>query len=1173
MAEEVHKSDAAKRPTAAQGSGGKGKSEVAQREEKILEFWNKNNIFKKTESKGSREFVFYDGPPFANGLPHYGHILAGTIKDAIPRYKTMRGYKIVRTWGWDCHGLPVENLIEKELGLKSKKDILDYGIARFNEAARVNIMKDAASWEVIVPRMGRFVDMKTAYRTMDTSYTESVWWSFKTLHNKGLVYKGFKSMHLCPHCETTLSNFEVAQGYKDITDLAVTVMLPLAEDPAINLLIWTTTPWTLPGNMAAAVREDIEYTKFKVTDDERFAGKVFIAATDRVATLGHAYDVVGFMKGAELVGKSYHPPFGYYKDAALSGIENAWKIYHAPYVSTEEGTGIVHLAPAYGDEDMELAKEKGISLVHHVNTAGRFTGEVVDFAGLPVKPKEDPQKTDVEIVKNLTARGLLFKKEKITHSYPHCWRCDTPLLNYAASSWFVRVTAIKDKIVAQNKKISWVPPDVRDGRFGKWLEGARDWAISRSRFWGAPLPVWESKKTGERVVVGNIEELKKRVVHGGNAYFLMRHGEAESNVKNILNATKKSPYHLTKNGRESAEKEALRLRGRGITHIFHSPLLRTKETAEIVARTLNIPSENIIEDERLREINPGIYEGGSREEYHAAFKSVQHLLRQAPEGGESWIDVKKRVGDLLYDVDDLYQGKGILFVTHDSPAFMLFSAASGEAFEACCVRKGEKHTDFLKTGEVRELPFTPLPHNKEFELDLHRPHIDNVKLRGDDGEVLERVPDVFDCWYESGSMPFAQHHYLGEPLPAFNPQGGLFSSRRGYPADFIAEGMDQTRGWFYSLLVLGTALFGAAPYRRVIVNGLVLAEDGQKMSKRLHNYTDPLALAERYGADSIRYYMLSSPLMRGEDLNFSDKGVEDIMRKNIVRTDNVLSFYKLYKSDSVKESAPSPHVLDHWLLSRTHELVRDVTAGLENYELDRATRPIADFIDDLSTWYLRRSRERFKGEDEKDRACALRATREALLTLAKTMAPFMPFFAEYLFQELRREEDEESVHLAAWPGEQKADDTVLKEMATVRRAASLGLLARAEAGIKVRQPLSELTLKGEIASSHLFLIAEEVNVKNVRIDTDLAEEAALDTNITPKLREEGVLRDHIRLAQDARKEMELIPEEQVDEIVFKTTPEAAAALENNKMLILKVTNARHTTTVISEETPAVEIKK
>lgn len=1109
------------------------KSELAKREEEILDFWNTNDIFKKSEENPAPngEFVFYDGPPFATGLPHYGHILASTIKDAIPRYKTMRGFRVRRRWGWDCHGLPLENEIEKELGLETKRDIEKLGVDTFNEAARNAVLRYADDWKKIVPRFGRWVDMERDYRTMDASYTESVWWVFKQLYDKKLIYKDFKSMHLCPRCGTTLSNFEVNLGYKDITDFAVTVKLPLEDEKNTSLLVWTTTPWTLPGNMAAAVDKSKVYVVVSVE------GENLIVAKERISVLGENPNVVEELPGTKLVGRRYTPPFDYYRKSELEGKKRAWKIYHAPYVSMEEGTGAVHLAPAFGDDDMRLAKTEGIPLVHHVTEEGRFAPEVIDFAGMPVKSKDtsdEPERhlsADIEIIKYLAHKGLLFKKEKITHSYPLCWRCDTPLLNYAASSWFVKVTAIRDKMVAENNKVRWVPKEVGEKRFGNWLKSARDWAISRSRYWGAPLPVWQNEKTGEHVVIGSIQDLKKYTKCSGNRYLVMRHGEAKSNEKNTVNWKIDERYTLTSKGKEEVGYTAKKLKD--IDLVITSPLPRTRETAAIAADELQLDKKQIIIDDRLREIETGTFEGRPVSEYRAFFSSTLEKFTKRPPQGENLEDVRCRVGELLYELERTHKGKTILLVTHEYPVWQMMALAQGLGNRASAALK-DTHDDFVQTGSVGELDFVPLPHNKNYELDLHRPYIDEIELIDRDEAPLHRVPEVFDCWYESGSMPYGQHHYPFENTKVFNPRRTWFQKSKGYPADFIAEGMDQTRGWFYSLLVLGTALFGRAPYQNVIVNGTVLAEDGQKMSKRLKNYPDPMEIVSLYGADAVRYYLLSSGVVRGDDLNFSGQGVGDISRKLITRLANVLSFYEMYKVSADEErdnaDAPSLHVLDRWIVARLNTLISDTTDAMECYELDRATRPILGFVDDLSTWYLRRSRDRFKGSGDDARA-ACRTLQFVLMELSKVMAPFTPFYAESLYQKIKSTRSPESVHLAPWPNARTvhADEReLLKRMKRTRELISLALEERTKAGVRVRQPLRRLALKDVLVKEHeefLALMRDEVNVKEVLFDPIIEGEVMLDTAITPELKEEGMFREAVRFVQNLRKETALKPKD------------------------------------------------
>lgn len=1121
------------------------KKSIADLERGILRFWSDNKIFEKSLAKKSPkgEFTFYDGPPFANGLPHYGHILTGVIKDAIPRFQTMRGYHVNRRWGWDCHGLPVEYEIEKELGLKTKREIEEYGIENFNKKAREAIMRYAGDWRQIIPKTGRWVDMDRDYRTMDSSYTESVWWVFKSLYDKGLVYEGFKPMHLCPRCETTLSNFEVSQGYKDVTDISVTVKLPLKKEPETSLLIWTTTPWTLPGNMAAAVNPSTSYIKYKLLDTEVPAGEFVIIAKDRGAEIlrDKKYEIVEEFTGDKLVGLSYTPPFAYYTDATLKHKGHAWKVYAADYVTTTDGTGIVHLAPAFGEDDLRLAKENDIPVVHHIGTDGRFKKEVTDFVGEMVKPIQDLQATDVLVLKNLSHRGLLFAKEKITHSYPHCWRCDTPLLNYAASSWFVKVTAIKDDLIKANKKVSWVPEDIRDGRFGKWLEGARDWAVSRSRFWGAPIPAWRCQKCERLEIVGSLTELREKSADSGNTFFIMRHGEARSNKEGFVSASIHAGNHLTEKGKKEVDKAAKFLRRQNIDLIIASPLERTKETALRTAKNIGLKKDKVIFSDLIREVGVGVYEGRPLSEWRLQFPSLEDKFKVRPDGGENLPDLKGRVTSFLYELERKYTNKNILIVSHADPLWALYTGALGYTEKQAIEAHGRKK-DFIKTAEVKKLPFAPLPHDEMHALDLHRPYVDEVKFKCLCGGKMKRVPEVFDCWFESGAMPYGQMHYPFENKDIFDPE-----KKRGFPANFIAEGLDQTRGWFYSLIVLGVALFGESPYKNVITNGLVLAEDGRKMSKRLKNYPEPTDIMAKYGADALRLYLISSPVVRAEDLRFSEDGVREIQNKIVSRLRNVASFYHTYALDAVKgTSVPkSNNVLDTWIRVRLTEVVNKVTEAMEHYELDKAIRPIGEFIEDLSTWYLRRSRDRFKSKDDLDRKNAIATTSYVLTEIAKLIAPFAPFVAEEIYQSITS--NMESVHLETWPKYEPrfpiwpnpmalfhrifrshGDIKILEDMAEVRRIVSVALEARASAGIKVRQPLGKLTVKNsktKIAGNEdlLTLIKDEVNVKEVIFDAALVTDVALDTEITEELREEGVLRDLVRVVQDLRKKEGLHP--------------------------------------------------
>lgn len=1108
-------------------------------EQKILKFWQENKIFEKSLKRGitqierrqtrkksknyklkAKSFVFYDGPPFANGLPHYGHILASIIKDVIPRYQTMKGKRVERRWGWDCHGLPVEFEVEKELGLKTKKDIEKFGIEKFNEVARNSVLKYEADWKKIIPRIGRWVDMENAYKTMDADYMESILWVFKSLYEKGLIYEGYKSMHICPRCETTLSNFEVTLNYKEIEDLGITVKFELEDEPNTFVLAWTTTAWTLPGNVALAINPKFEYIKIKINNE------YFILTKERLAMVDADYKIIKKVKGDKLIGLSYKPLFDYYsKDKDLKNYERGWKIYPADFVTLEEGTGIVHIAPAFGSEDMDLADKFYLPFIQHVSLDGKFRPEVKDFAGLPVKPKENPQSTDQKIIDYLSKNNKLFKSEKITHSYPYCWRCETPLLNYAASSWFVKVAAIKNKLIKNNKKIHWVPPHIKTGRFGQWLKEARDWAISRSRFWGSPLPVWKCEKCGKIKVVGSVNEIKNNLKKSNNKYFVMRHGEAESNVFKIVSSNYKNQYHVTEKGRKETLNSLKKLKA--IDLIFSSDFVRTKETAQIAAKYFKI--KKVIYDKRLREINTGIFDGKNEKEYHSYFSSLEEKFYKTPPKGENLTELKKRVSKFLYEIDRKYSHKNILIISHEYPIWMMATSAVGANVKKAIEIKG-KGKDSIKTGEIKTLKFFPLPHNQDFELDLHRPYIDKIEFPCSCGGKMKRIKDVFDCWFESGSMPYAQSHYP-------------FEHHLPFPAEFIAEGIDQTRGWFYTLLVLSTALFNKSAYKNVIVNGIILAETGQKMSKRLKNYPDPMEIVSRYGADALRLYLLSSPTVAAENLNFSEKGVDETYKKVVLRLWNVYKFYEMYAGNlkAISYKLKATNALDRWILSRLEQLKQEVSNLMDKYELDKAVRPLADFVDDLSTWYIRRSRDRFKSYEAKPRKdCkeAILTTRFVLLEFSKIMAPFMPFIAEAIYKEVNDQKSivngQLSVHLENWPKPNKKliDKKLLDLMAEIRRIASLALEARAKAGIKVRQPLQKLKVKREkgkvkFNQDLLKILADEVNVKEVVFDNKIKDEIELDTKITPELKAEGQLRELTRIIQDLRKEAGYLPKDKI----------------------------------------------
>ncbi|MCL5004345.1 MAG: class I tRNA ligase family protein [Patescibacteria group bacterium] len=1102
-------------------------------EKEILKFWQENKIFEKSVKRESLkgDYVFYDGPPFATGTPHYGHIVASAMKDAVPRYWTMKGYRVERKWGWDCHGLPIENIAEKELGIKRKKEIEEMGIGKFNEFCRSKIFTYVDEWKKVIGRLGRWADMENSYKTMDVSFMESVWWTFKQLWDKGLIYEGYRSMHICTRCETTLSQQEVSEGYKDIKDISAIAKFELIDEPNTFVLAWTTTPWTLVGNVALAVGKDVGYAKWKKD------GEVFILAEELAAKYFSDFDTTDFLRYETLpvnylIGKSYKPLFDYYySDKNLKNRENGWKIYAADFVTTEEGTGVVHIAPAFGEDDLNLWQKENLPFIQHVGMDGIIKTEAKDFAGMSVKPADDHQSTDVEIIKYLAKNGLLFAKEKYEHSYPHCWRCDTPLINYATSSWFVNILKIKERAIELAKDINWSPSHIKEGRFGKWLEGARDWSISRQRYWASAMPIWKCEKCKEVKVVGSIEDIKNNVKKSGNKYFVMRHGEAEQNVKNILNSKlEMNHYHLTEKGKKQvlAAAEILRQTQDKIDFIFSSDLLRAKETAEIINDGLGIGKDKIIFDERIREVNFGIFDGKTSQEYRSYFSSYKERFEKNPPNGENFSQLKNRVSEFLYDIDKKYSNKNILIISHEASIWCMAAGAIGADVDGALEITKSKEEQFIKTGEIMEIDFAPLPHNQNYELDLHRPYIDEIKFPCECGGEHKRIPDVLDTWFDSGSMPYAQNHYPFENKEKFEAN---------FPAEFIAEGVDQTRAWFYYLHCIATGIKDSRAFNNAIVNGIVLAEDGKKMSKRLQNYPDPMEVIEKYGADALRLYLLGSPVVSAENLNFSEKGVDEAHKKVVMRVKNVLAFYKMYSDENPKSEILNPksiNILDKWISIRLNQLIGEITEAMDNYKLNEAVRPIGDFVEDLSNWYVRRSRERFKTDGE-DKESATATLRFVLLEFSKAIAPFMPFIAEEVYKELKGEK--ESVHLEEWPEVKKITDEdrkIVEEMKKARDVVSIALEERQKAGIKVRQPLASLNLKDKslkLKADLLDLIKDEVNVKEIIFNENIANEVELDTKITPELKNEGIVRELIRNIQDLRKKTGLTPQQKIELII------------------------------------------
>lgn len=1094
------------------------KSDLAKREEETLAFWKERRIFERSLEKPAPagDFVFYEGPPTANGKPGIHHLESRSFKDLIPRYKTMRGFRVPRKAGWDTHGLPVELEVEKRLGFSGKKDIEEYGIAAFNAKCRDSVHEYVDVWERFTERIGYWVDKDDAYFTYDSAYMEALWSALKGFEDR--LIKDYKVLPWCPSCGTALSSHELAQGYEDVKDLSVTAKFELLDEPGTYLLAWTTTPWTLPGNVALAVGEEVEYSYAK-TD----AGTV-IAATARLSALGLS-DVVKTVKGRDLVGRTYKPLYDFLpalaSDTERSKFEKAYAVYPASFVTTEDGTGIVHTAVMYGQEDFELGTAIGLPKVHAVGLDGKFLAGAGAFEGRFVKDEA----VAVDIVKDLAARGLLFSKEKYAHSYPHCWRCKTPLIYYARDSWYIRMHDLREALVAENAAIDWEPEHIKEGRMGEWLAGVKDWAVSRERYWGTPLPVWESADRAERIVIGSVEELKERTKKSGNRYLLMRHGEAGHNVASVLNGEDRDAYPLTERGRAQVMSAAEKLVSQGITHIIASPFLRARETAELVRQHLGLPEQALTVDERIREFGFGRKDGGPFAAFAAFRDNPARAYEDRIEGGESYLDVKRRFAEFLYDCEATRANETVLVVTHGAGFEVLASVARGATMKESDADVRSVHAE---QAEVRELPFVPLPHDADYALDLHRPYIDEVVLVGDSGTELRRTKEVMDVWFDSGGMPFAV-------------QGN------GYPADYISEAIDQTRGWFYTLLALGVLRGEGAPYRHVICLGHLLDKDGQKMSKSRGNVVEPFAALDRWGADPLRMFMYSVT-QPGDSKNFDPDAVDDIVKKLVNPVENTLAFLELY-GDLHATSARGNGVLDRWLRARTAALVRTVTERLDAYDVFPAARAFREYAADLSQWYVRRSRDRIKGEERLVVSAELRA---ALRTFALTIAPFMPFFAERLWQKLREETDPESVHLAEWPVPSDEDTELLTAMDAARDAVTALLERRQKAGVKVRQPLARATVPG-LSDELRAIVAEEINVKEV------AEGAAieLDTAMTQELIDEGALREFVRAVMDARKSEGLVPGDAVSLTVATTKyRDLIAAHEESLMRTLSAKGIR-----------------
>jgi len=856
------------------------KLNVTSMEEGVLKFWKHAEIFKKTveQRAGAPEYVFYEGPPTANGKPGVHHVLARVFKDMFPRYKTMRGYHVSRRGGWDTHGLPVEIEVEKQLGFNSKHQIEEYGIDKFNELCRKSVFTYIQDWEKLTDRIAFWVDLDDAYVTYTNDYIESVWWILKNFWDKDLLFKGYKVVPYCPRCGTPLSDHEVALGYEDATDPSVFVRMPLVDKPDTSLLVWTTTPWTLPGNVAVVAHPDVDYVTVE-WDNDGVKERLILAKALVEKVFGEEQvKVVDTFKGKKLNGLKYQPLYTF-----LPPDKPAYYVVMGDYVTTEDGTGLVHTAPAFGQEDMETGKKYGLPVLMTVLPDGTFIPEVTPWRGQFVKD------ADPFIIEDLRARGLLLKSEAYLHTYPFCWRCHTPLLYYARDSWFIRTSAHRERLVELNNTINWIPEHTKEGRFGNWLANNIDWSLSRERYWGTPLPVWECESCDHRVCVGSVSELSEKA-------------------------------------------------GRDLT-----------------------------------------------------------------------------------------------------------------------------------------------------ELDLHRPYVDNVHWACPDcGKQMTRVKDLIDVWFDSGSMPVAQWHYPFENKDKFESQ---------FPADYICEAVDQTRGWFYTLHAISTLLFDEVAFKNVLSLGHIQDAEGRKMSKSLGNIVQPWDVLNAHGADALRWYLYTAT-PPGVERRFSSDLVGEVIRSFTLTLWNVYSFFVTYANLDKPTVSTLPIAagdLDRWLLSELNVLVRDVTKAYENYDVPNATRPISAFVEKLSTWYLRRSRRRFwKSESDSDKQAAYSTLYTALVTVAKLLAPSMPFLADELYQNLVRSVDgdaPESVHLAEWPEvlPEMIDESLNRDMALVVRLVSLGHSARQKANRKVRQPLAEAAFsvgnsyERKAVETYADLFTDELNVKHVRL--------------------------------------------------------------------------------------------
>jgi isoleucyl-tRNA synthetase len=1116
-------------------------------EKKILEFWKKNDIFKKSvalrQAQGKKPFRFFEGPPTANGRPHIGHAETRIFKDIILRYKTMRGYYVPRRAGWDTHGLPVEIEVEKDLNLKNKQDIEKFGIAEFNTKAKTSVWKYKSDWEKFTERIGFWLDLNNPYITYENKYIETLWWIFSQIASTGLLKKLYKVVPWCPRCQTPLSSHELGQpgAYRLTKDPSVFVKLKIKNQKSKiknkeYLLVWTTTPWTLPANVAAAVNPKLTYTKYKVGDEYFWSYNV------PPKTEGKEIEVVEKIAGKRLLGWEYEP---LYKLSSRQSPVTSYQIIAADFVSTEEGTGLVHIAPAFGEDDLNVFKatgDKEEDIPVTIDDQGRI---LKGFPGAGKFIKE----ADKDIIADLKKRNLLYHVSEIEHDYPFCWRCSNPLIYFARYSWFIEMSRLRDKLIAVNKKINWIPEHLKEGRFGEWLREIKDWAISRDRYWGTPLPIWEHEyrngnendKCDNILIAGSLDDLNKHA-YSKNRFFIVRHGESDHNLNNVIasgSEKTKNPSRLTEKGAAQAEATGRALKKIKIDAIYSSPYCRTKQTAHIISKIAGVKVEF---DPRLAELNTGIFNWRPVSEHKKFFSEPLEEFYKTPPGGENLTDAKKRMLAFLKDVNRRHQNKKIAIVSHGDPLWVMEGAAKGLTNEEIL------KISYPEPGAYKEIEFYNWPLTPDGFLDMHKPYADEIYLECPRcGERMKRVKAVADVWFDSGAMPFAQWHYPFEKYLEF-------------PADYIVEAIDQTRGWFYTLLAVSVLLGRGAPYRNVISLGHVLDKNGQKMSKSKGNVVDPMAMMEKYGADVLRwhFYTVNPP---GEPKKFDENDLRKTLNRLFILIYNSYVFCKTYGGENNKPN----QVLDEWILARLRETKANSTKLLENYQIGEAAKRIESLVDDLSRWYIRRSRKNVSGK----------ILKTVLDEIAKLIAPFTPFFAEALYQSLHPTPNTQhptlSVHLEDWPEanekrKMKNERPILEKMAEVRRLASLALAEREKAGIKVRQPLATLIVRGwkfgvrskrtsRTVEELLELLKDEVNVKEIKFDPKIQSELKLDTKITPELRNEGIMRELVRLVQDLRKDARYQPEHVIN-LYIEAPKELLEALDVRSSEFKKSVNAK-----------------